>query len=163
MARFLIYNIIEFDRLIFFLILDLETSISIPSNDSQHLFAPISPAASTTPAHNSLLEMLRRGQPNNNHPQPPHFQHQRKFIFIFSLLECYELITYIYYFFLVENMPMKIHSLEELEANMRGPIHQQQHQQLQKNNAHHQPPPDDSSAFKRLVCVTNFKIIKYII
>ncbi|XP_077288125.1 uncharacterized protein LOC143912699 isoform X2 [Arctopsyche grandis] len=105
---------------------DLETSISIPTSDSQHLFAPISPAASTIPAHNSLLEMLRRGQPSNNHPQPPHFQHQ-------------------------QNMPMKIHSLEELEANMRGPIHQQQHQQLQKNNAHHQPPPDDSSAFKRLV------------
>lgn len=60
--------------------IDLDTSISIPNSDSQHLFAPISPAASTTPAHNSLLEMLRRGQ-THQQQQPQHlqaFQHQHK-------------------------------------------------------------------------------------
>lgn len=146
--------------------LDLETSISIPNNESQHVFAPISPAASTAPVQNSLLEILQRGQKqqsNQQHPHQSHMAYQHKSMGLFICKCCKQYAVGSDVFNLIsENMPMKIHNLEELEARMRGGSNHppaQQHQQMPRGGSinqqqqQQQQPHDDSAAFKKLVII----------
>lgn len=138
------------ERIINHLMDDLEPAISIPSSDTPHLFAPISPAGvNGEPPPPSLLQMLQRGSASQQQQQ---HQQQQQLGNGGS------------------NKPMdsgaKIHSLEELEARMLGarpapggphgaaphvaaqpprvPLHHHQGQAGQQAE-------DDISAFKRLL------------